>query len=459
MTRDMTAGSPTKLLLAFTVPLLFGNIFQQLYSMVDTIIVGQFLGTGPLAAVGSTGSINFLIIGFCEGVCSGFAIPIAQRFGSKDFDDLRRFMGNIVWLAVAFAVALAVLTVVFCRPLLQLMQTPADIIDNAYDYIVIIFAGIPATFFYNILASALRALGDSKTPVLFLVLSSVINVVLDLLLVVVIPMGVAGAAVATVISQAISGLCCLLFVRKRFRLLCFTREDAKLEREHVKILLNMGLPMGLQFSITAIGSVILQASVNLLGSGAVAAVTAGSKLSNLCCCAFDALGVGMSTYGGQNIGACKKSRLTPGVRAGMTLGSIYAVVILVVLILFGQHLATLFVDAGETEIIADAYQMLVTNAAFYIPLVGIYVFRLVIQGVGYSKVALFAGVAEMAARTVVGLVFVPLFGFTAACFASPIAWICADCFLIPAYFMVLKRLPDDPKPTKDPLPPPAADGV
>ena len=239
MTRDMTAGSPTKLLLAFTVPLLFGNIFQQLYSMVDTIIVGQFLGTGPLAAVGSTGSINFLIIGFCEGVCSGFAIPIAQRFGSKDFDDLRRFMGNIVWLAVAFAVALAVLTVVFCRPLLQLMQTPADIIDNAYDYIVIIFAGIPATFFYNILASALRALGDSKTPVLFLVLSSVINVVLDLLLVVVIPMGVAGAAVATVISQAISGLCCLLFVRKRFRLLCFTREDAKLEREHVKILLNM----------------------------------------------------------------------------------------------------------------------------------------------------------------------------------------------------------------------------
>ena len=440
MTKDMTTGSPMQLILRFTLPLVFGNVFQQFYSMVDTIIVGQFLGKGPLAEVGSTSSINFLIIGFCTGICSGFAIPIAQRFGAKDFVGLRRFLGNILWLTIAFSVVLTVLTVVLCRPLLELMQTPADIIDGAYIYIVIIFAGIPATMFYNILAGILRALGDSKTPVVFLALSSGINIVLDLLLVVVAQMGVAGAAVATVAAQAISGLCCLLFVRKRFEILRFSRDDARLRPDQIKTLIGMGLPMGLQFSITAIGSVILQTSVNGLGSDAVASVTAGSKLSLFFCCAFDALAVAMSTYGGQNIGAHKKERIAPGLRAGMIIGSVYAVIALLILLFLGRYLVLLFVDGGETGIIAQANQLLVTNACFYIPLTAVNVFRLLIQGMGFSKVAVFAGVCEMAARTLVGVFLVPVFGFSAACFASPIAWIFADCFLIPAYFAVMKRV-------------------
>lgn len=211
-----------KLILGFSIPLFFGNIFQQFYSMVDTIIVGRVLGTGPLAAVGSTGSVTFLIVGFCLGLCSGFAIPVAQRFGSRDYEELRRFIGNAVWLCAGFGTVLTVLTVVFCRDILELMGTPADIIDDAYAYLVIIFAGIPATFLYNILSGIQRALGDSRTPVVFLVIASIINIVLDIVLIVFVPLGVAGAAIATVVSQLVSGLGCLIYASRHYEVLRMT---------------------------------------------------------------------------------------------------------------------------------------------------------------------------------------------------------------------------------------------
>lgn len=440
MTKDMTVGSPMRLIVSFAVPLMFGNLFQQLYSMVDTIIVGRFLGKGPLAAVGSTGSLNFLIIGFCLGLCSGFAIPVAQRFGAKDFVDMRRFIGNIIWLCMGFAAVITLVTVIFCRPMLELMSTPADIIDDAYAYIVVIFAGIPTTFFYNILAALLRALGDSKTPVVFLIVASIINIILDIVLVVFIPMGVAGAAVATVASQLISGLACLFYIIKRFEILHITRDDAKPRMSYITELCGDGLPMGLQFSITAIGSILLQASVNALGSMIVASVTAANKLSMLCTCAFDALAVSMSTYGGQNIGARKVDRLLPGLRSGMTIGIIYSILALIIIFFFGKPMGTMFVDSAETEIIDHAYQFLLINALFYIPLAGVNIFRLMIQGMGYSKVAVFAGVFEMVARAVFGLWLVPIFGFWAACFASPFAWVMADLFLVPAFIKVLHHV-------------------
>lgn len=434
MTKDMTAGSPMKLVLGFAVPLMFGNLFQQFYSMVDTIIVGRFLGTGPLAAVGSTGSINFLIL----GICSGFSIPVSQSYGAKDYKDLRRFVGNILWLAVGFTLLVTLLTVALCRPILEWMDTPADIIDDAYHYIVVIFLGIPTVVLYNILASLLRALGDSRTPVVFLVLSSLLNIGLDLFLILVIPMGVAGAAWATVISQGISGLACLAFICKKFPLLHVTRDDLHFRPEYARRLLSMGLPMGLQFSITAIGSILLQASVNGLGSAVVAAVTAANKLYQLFGSVFDALGAAMSTYGGQNVGARRVDRIFPGLRAGMTIGSVYSLLALAVLALFGRPLTLLFVDSSETLIIDQAYQFIVIQAAFFIPLAGVNVFRLLIQGMGYSKVAVFAGVFEMVARGTFGLFLVPRFGFLTACFASPAAWILADCFLIPAYRKVVR---------------------
>ena len=439
-TKDMTSGSTMKLILGFAVPLLMGMLFQQVYSLVDTIIVGRFLGVSALAAVGATGSINFLIVGFCQGICNGFALPVAQRFGAKDYDGLRKYVGNSAVLSIIFGGAITLITVIACRPILELMQTPADIIDLSYHYIVVIFAGIPAIMLYNILSAYLRSLGDSITPVIFLVLSAGLNIGLDLLFIVTFHWGVFGAAFATVLSQAVSGILCLILIIKKFDLLHLKREDWKLGWGYSRYLLIMGLPMGLQYSITAIGSVILQASVNTLGSTAVASMTAGSKISMFVVCPFDALGSTMATFGGQNVGAGRLDRLGRGLRSAVILGAIYSALILVVLIFFGRDLILLFVSAKEAAVIAQAKQFLVTNAAFYLMLALVNIVRFLIQGMGFSGFAVFAGVFEMVARTLIGLVFVPIFGFTAACSANPLAWIFADCFLIPAFFHCRKKL-------------------
>lgn len=442
-TKDMTTGSSMKLILGFAVPLLMGMLFQQVYSLVDTIIVGRFLGVNALAAVGATGSINFLIIGFCLGLCNGFALPVAQRFGAKDYDGLRKYVGNSAVLSVIIGGTITVLTVVFCRNILQIMDTPADIIDLSYNYIVVIFAGIPATLLYNILSSHLRSLGDSVTPVAFLILSACLNIGLDLLFIVTFHWGVFGASFATVLSQLVSGVLCLVFIIIRFDILHLKRDDWRLDPAYVRNLLVMGLPMGFQYSITAIGSVILQAAVNSLGSIAVASMTAASKISMFVVCPFDALGSTMATYGGQNVGAGKLERLAKGLRSAVILGAIYSAVIFVVVYFFGENMIQIFLSPTEENaatVLVRAKEFLVINAAFYFPLALVNIVRFLIQGMGFSGFAVFAGVFEMVARTIVGLFLVPVFGFIAACFASPLAWIFADAFLIPAFFFCRKRL-------------------
>lgn len=439
-TKDMTEGPPLKLILGFFIPMLFGLLFQQLYNMADTIIVGKFLGVKALAAVGSTGSINFMIIGFCLGVCSGFAIPVAQKFGEKNMKALRRFVANSGWLAAIFAVVMTFAVCMFCRDILVLMQTPEDIIEGAYSYIFVIFLGIPATYLYNLLSCTIRSLGDSTTPLIFLVFSSVVNVLLDLFTILVLDMGVAGAGWATITAQAVSGILCLIYMRRKFTILKMDEEEWKPDRHYMKILCNMGIPMGLQYSITAIGSVILQTSVNSLGSMAVASVTAGSKISMFFCCPFDALGSTMATYGGQNVGARKLDRIDKGLKAGTLIGCIYAVAAFAVLLFMGQWVALMFVDPGETEILRNTQLFLIANSLFFIPLLGVNVVRFMIQGLGYPRLAILAGVCEMAARSFVGFCLVPLFGYLAVCIANPVAWIAADLFLIPAYRYVMKSL-------------------
>lgn len=442
-TKDMTTGSSMKLILGFAVPLLMGMLFQQVYSLVDTIIVGRFLGVNALAAVGATGSINFLIIGFCLGLCNGFALPVAQRFGAKDYDGLRKYVGNSAVLSVIIGGTITVFTVVFCRNILQIMDTPADIIDLSYNYIVVIFAGIPATLLYNILSSHLRSLGDSVTPVAFLILSACLNIGLDLLFIVTFHWGVFGASFATVLSQLVSGVLCLVFIIIRFDILHLKRDDWRLDPAYVRNLLVMGLPMGFQYSITAIGSVILQSAVNSLGSIAVASMTAASKISMFVVCPFDALGSTMATYGGQNVGAGKLERLGKGLRSAVILGAIYSAVIFVVVYFFGENMIQIFLSPTEENaatVLVWAKEFLVINAAFYFPLALVNIVRFLIQGMGFSGFAVFAGVFEMVARTIVGLFLVPVFGFVAACFASPLAWIFADAFLIPAFFFCRKRL-------------------
>ena len=440
MVKDMTNGSPSKHILGFAVPMLFGMLFQQFYNLVDTIIVGKTLGVEALAGVGATGSINFMIIGFCMGVCNGFVIPVAQCFGAKKPADLRKYVFNGYICSVVFAIVLTLASVIFCRRILIVMNTPADIIDHAYNYIVVIFIGIPTVFLYNMVSGVIRSLGDSKTPVVFLVLSSIINVVLDFFLILVCKMGVAGAGWATVTSQLISGLTCLIYMYKKYDILKGDKSERVLDRRFITNLCMNGVPMGLQYSITAIGSTILQAAVNTLGSTYVAAMTAGSKMFNFTCCPFDALGSTMATYAGQNVGAAKIKRHDQGVRSAMIIGSIYSVLSLVALYFTTDYIALLFVNASETTIIALTRQFILASACFYIPLTGVNVVRFCIQGMGFSVFAISAGILEMIGRAFAAIILIPNIGFMGACLASPIAWIAADAFLFPAFIHCAKKL-------------------
>lgn len=440
MVKDMTNGSPSKHILGFAVPMLFGMLFQQFYNLVDTIIVGKTLGVEALAGVGATGSINFMIIGFCMGVCNGFVIPVAQCFGAKKPSDLRKYVFNGYICSVVFSIVLTLASVIFCRRILIVMNTPADIIDHAYNYIVVIFIGIPTVFLYNMVSGVIRSLGDSKTPVVFLVLSSIINVVLDFFLILVCKMGVTGAGWATVTSQLISGLTCLIYMYKKYDILKGDKSERVLDRRFITNLCMNGVPMGLQYSITAIGSTILQAAVNTLGSTYVAAMTAGSKMFNFTCCPFDALGSTMATYAGQNVGAAKIKRLGQGVRSAMIIGSVYSVLSLIALYFTTDYIALLFVNASETTIIALTRQFILASACFYIPLTGVNVVRFCIQGMGFSVFAISAGILEMIGRAFAAIILIPNIGFIGACLASPIAWIAADAFLFPAFIHCAKKL-------------------
>ncbi|MCR5566064.1 MAG: MATE family efflux transporter [Clostridiales bacterium] len=441
MTRDLTEGKPLKLVLSFAAPLLFGLLFQQFYSFVDTAVVGRYLGAEKLAAVGATGSVNFLVIGLCLGFCSGFAIPIAQAFGAKDEHEVRRSVWHAAVLSAGLSLVFGLAATLLCKPLLRLMNTPEEILDSSAAYIRIIFAAIPCCVLYNMASGILRSLGDSRTPVLFLILASLVNIALDLFLIIACGMDVAGAAVATAVSQLIAGLGCLIVMIWRFPVLKLTKEDRRFSVKRARSMLGIGLPMGLQFSITAIGSVMVQWSVNGLGVNAVAAVSAASKLSMFFACVFDALASTMATFAGQNIGAGKPDRVRAGLRSASVLGIAYCVIALGVVLLFGDRLLGLFIDSGENAAVMEmGFRYLKINAAFYIPLLFVNILRLCIQGMGYTRVAMFAGLSEMLARTAVALLVVPAAGFAGACFANPAAWIMADLFLFPCYFRLMRAL-------------------
>lgn len=438
--KDMTSGSPMKLILRFFIPLFIGMLFQQFYNMMDTMIVGKILGSKALASVGGTGSINFMIIGFCMGVCNGFAIPVAQSVGAKDETSLRKYVANSVWLSVIFAVISTVIVCLLCRNILIWMDTPSDILEGSYAYIFVIFLGIPVVYLYNLLSGILRSLGDSKTPLYFLVLSSLLNIVLDFIAILVFQMGVAGAAWATVVSQGVSGVLCLFYIKKHYPILKIRKEEWRPNGRFMQKLCMIGIPMGLQYSITAIGSVILQTAVNSLGSVAVASVTAGNKISMIFCCPYDAMGSTMTTYCGQNKGAGKMERVVSGIKACCMIALVYSIFACAILVGFGEQLTLLFVKSTETEIIQNAAILLKWVSLFYFPLALVNILRFSIQGMGFGTLAIFAGVFEMIARSVVGFVFVPIFGYVAACVASPAAWIMADLFLIPACIYVIRKL-------------------
>ena len=434
MTKDLTSGSPLKVILLFSLPLVLGNLFQQFYALADTIIVGRFCGVSALASVGATGSVNYLILGFVIGVCNGFAIPIAQLFGARDYKDLRRHVANAAWLCMAASVVLTISTVALTRPMMQLMQTPDDIIDGAVIYIGWIFAGIPFIFLYNMVAAIMRALGDSKTPLYFLILTSALNIGLDLLFIVPFHFGVLGAALATDISQVISGVLSFIYLRRKFDVLKMEKDDLAFSKKASIHLLGIGVPMGLQCSITAIGSVIMQWAVNVLGSTAVAAVTAAGKTQGLLTIPMESVGTAMATYAGQNLGASRMDRVRQGVNSAMLIILIYGVASAFVLHFTDVQIMGLFLDtAKEVDIVAMGREYLFWNSVFFVPLGALIVWRYSIQGLGFSSLAMLAGVAEMVARTAVAIVLVPILGYFGAELSNPAAWIAACLFLYPAY--------------------------
>lgn len=439
MVKSMTSGSPAKLILLFALPLFVGNLFQQLYNMADAFIVGRILGVDALAAVGCTGSLSFFIIGFAQGLSAGFSMLTAQRFGANDAEGVRRSYAASLVLGGIIGVILTVPSVLFARDLLELLQTPPQILDDATAYIVVVFGGILATMLFNIVSNVLRALGDSKTPLYFLVVGCLVNVVLDVVLIMFTPLGVMGAGVATVIAQVVSGLACVWYIHVKFPILRLTRESWKLTRKDVVEHLHMGLPMGFQTSIIAIGSLMLQYALNGLGSTAVAAFTAASKLETLATLPLMSFGLAIGTYVAQNYGAGKLHRIRKGVLQCSAMSLAWAVFMGAVFLVFGKPLSTLFVGQ-DAQVLDLSYTYLCIVAVALWVLGLLFVFRYSLQGLGQSFVPTFAGVMELVMRGACAVWLVGPLGFPGACMASPMAWVGSAVPLVIAFFITMRQL-------------------
>lgn len=436
--KDLTKGSPIKLMLIYALPVLLGNIFQQVYNLADTIIVGQCLGQNALAAVGTTGSLYFLVNGFVVGITSGFTVHVSQRFGAKDYDGMRNSMFNAVLLWVAITIVMTLFAVIFARPTLRLINTPDGIIDDAYTYIVTIYAGILAPMLYNGASCILRAVGDSKTPLYFLIVSAALNIGMDLLFIMVFEMGVFGAALATVIAQFISGMLCIIYMIIKFPILHLRRDDLYLNRQVIAAHLKIGLPMAFQFSITAIGTIILQGAINMFGEVKIAAYTAASKTEQLVTQIAGAAGVTTANFVGQNTGAGQYARIRKGVRQWSFVTIAGAVFAMAVIFFFGRDICGLFIQ-GKDPVTLDASMIyLNTVVVFFIPLFLIFIFRNALQAMGKTFMPLMAGVFELAARTVVSFTLPSVIGFQGVCLAGPIAWVCAMLPLFITYLVYMR---------------------
>lgn len=439
-TTNMTVGSPGRNILRFALPLVLGYILQQMYLVIDASIVGKWLGIRALAAVGASSSVMFIIMGFCNGVCAGFAIPVAQAFGAGEESKMRSYVSNAFRIALVFALVITAFSCLFCAHILRLVNTPPEIFSDAYTFLFLSFLTIPFTFFYNLYAGQIRALGNSKQPFYFLIASSVVNVLLDVLLILGFGLGVEGAGIATLLSQAFSVVLCRRYIRKHLTLLIPQGDERLFNNKRISILLNNGVPMGLQFSLTGIGIMMLQSANNALGTVYVAAFTASMRIKYLFTCVFENIGVAMATYCGQNIGARQPRRILLGVRAAVVIMGIYFLLTLLVIYPFADEMMLLFTNAHEGAVVEHAALFMRISNYFYAFLGMLTILRYSIQGMGYSNLAMLSGVTEMFARCGVSLWVVPAFHFLGVCYGDPLAWLCADLFLLPAFIFVYRRV-------------------
>ncbi len=438
-TNDMTSGSPVRLILQFMIPVCLGNIFQQFYNVADSIVAGQFIGVNALAAIGSTGSLMFFVTGWLNGLSSGFAILVSQRFGAKRYDQMRHYVAMSIYLAAAFAIVMTVGLLILNEPILRMMNFSDEIMPDVTAYMGIIYAGLIVTAAYNSLAAFLRALGDSKSPLYFLIISAVINVGLDIAFIVCFGMGVEGCAYATVIAQGISAVLCFVYILKKFPILHLKEEDFRISFRSFGHLLSLGIPMGLQFSITAIGTIIVQGAVNVYGEIYMAGFAAAGKLQNIIATVFTAFGATIATFVGQNRGAGRMDRVKTGVKYTQVMILIWSVVTMALVFFFGKYMMLLFVSASETEVI-DAAVIYFRTVFWCYPFLGsIFLYRNTLQGMGYGLVPMLGGVFELAARSVIVMIVAGRTSFAGVCLSDPAAWIAALIPLVPYYIYTMRK--------------------
>lgn len=436
----MTQGNPLRIIISFALPIMLSSVIQQFYNVADTYIVGKYISDNALAAIGSVGPMSSLLIGLAMGVTNGFAIPVAQAFGAKNREKTNHYAGNAISLTLIISLVMTVFAVILIKPILKLMGTPKNIFDDAFSYVSITYLGIIVLTSYNVLANILRALGDSKAPLKFLSVCAVVNVFLNYFTIVHLNMGVAGAAISTVLAQLASCIMCIIYIRNRGDILNLTVQDFKLKKTTTVLMLKMGIPMSLQFSITAIGSIVLQSTINTYGSNYVAGWAVANKPELLANIPLSAIGVACATYCGQNFGAGRMDRVRQGVRNAIILSGSLSIVMSTILYFFGDNIARLFLDEENAEAIGASKTYLQTIAVFYFALAILFVFRNALQGIGKSYVSMMAGVAEFFGRIIAALILSKFFGFAGVCLASPFAWILADVPLVVIYLnKVVKR--------------------
>lgn len=438
-TNDMTSGNPAGLILRFMIPMCLGNLFQQFYNVVDSIVAGQYIGVRALAAIGSTGSLMFFVIGWLNGLTSGFAIMVAQCFGARKYDKMRHYVAMSVYLSVAFALAMTVGLLLANESILRLMNYSDEIMPEVKSYMGIIYAGLIVTVAYDALAAFLRALGDSRSPLYFLMISAAINVVLDITFIVYGGMGVEGCAYATVIAQGVSAFLCFVYIVKKYPILHLKRADFSIAWSSMGRLLGLGIPMALQFSITAIGTIIVQGAINVYGETCMAGFSAAGKLQNIFMTVFTAFGATAATYVGQNRGAGKRERVKQGVRATQYMIFGWSVIMMLLVFFLGKYMTWLFVGPSETAVTEVAVTYFRTVFWCYPMLGSIFLYRNTLQGMGYGFVPMVGGIFELVARTAIVLLVSGRTSFVGVCLADPAAWIAALIPLIPYYFYTMRK--------------------
>ena len=436
----MTTGNPVKIIIWFMVPMCLGSIFQQFYNIADSIIAGQFLGVNALAAIGSTGSLMFMVTGWISGISSGFSILVAQWFGARKYDRMRHYTAMSVYLTIGIIVIMTAGLLAANEPILRLMNTPAELMPDVKGYMAVIYAGLIVTAAYNSLAAVLRALGDSKSPLYFLIISAVINIFLDIIFITWFHMGVIGCGYATVIAQGISALLCLVYIIKKFPILHLKKKDFRISLNSIKNLLALGTPMGLQFSITGIGTIIVQGAVNIYGAVYIAGFSAGAKIQNLIACIFLAFGATIATYVGQNWGAGRIDRVKKGVWYTQVMILISSAILMILIFFFGKYMVLLFVSPSEKGVI-DAAVVYFLAVFWCYPFLGsIFVYRNALQGMGYGLVPMLGGVFELTARALVVAAVAGKTSFFGGCLSDPAAWLAALIPLVPYSFYKIKKV-------------------